>query len=51
VHDSQVLEKLLDENNKKQTIWADSAYTGEGIENLLKERGIMKRYQFLERTV
>jgi IS5 family transposase len=43
VHDSQVLEKLLDENNKKQTIWADSAYTGEGIENLLKERGIRNR--------
>ena len=43
VHDSQMLENLLDENNTKQTIWGDSAYTGEDIENLLKEQGIRNR--------
>ena len=40
VHDSQVLEKLLDPKNEKQALWADKAYSGEGIEAFLKERGI-----------
>ncbi len=35
VHDSQVLGQLLDEDNESDTIWADSAYCSEAIEETL----------------
>jgi IS5 family transposase len=35
VHDSQVLGQLLDEDNDSDTIWADSAYRSEAIEETL----------------
>jgi transposase, IS5 family len=37
VHDSQALESLLDSNDKDQPLWADSAYTGEGQEEIIRE--------------
>jgi len=37
VHDSQALESLLDSNDKGQELWADSAYTGEGQEEIISE--------------
>ena len=36
VHDSQVLGKLLDEDNDSDLIWADSAYRSEAIEEVLE---------------
>lgn len=36
VHDSQVLGHLLDEDNASNTIWADSAYRSEAIEETLE---------------
>jgi transposase, IS5 family len=40
VHDSQELEKLLDENNTGSSIWADSAYHSKESEEFLKKRGL-----------
>jgi transposase, IS5 family len=37
VHDSQVFEGILDPVNTNQTVYADSAYSSEGHEDLLKE--------------
>lgn len=37
VHDSQGLEQLLDEKDKGQRLYADSAYSGEEIEGLVEE--------------
>lgn len=37
VHDSQVLDDLLDEKDQGQDLWADSAYTGEEQENTIKK--------------
>jgi IS5 family transposase len=39
VHDSQVLGQLLDEDNASDTIWADSAYRSEAIEQVLELMG------------
>lgn len=36
VHDSQVLGKLLDDNNSENGLWGDSAYRSENIEEVLK---------------
>lgn len=36
VHDSQVLGQLLDEDNESDTLWADSAYRSEAIEETLE---------------
>ena len=47
VLDSQGIERLLREEDKGQEIYADSAYIGQGIEELLKERGIIS--QIIER--
>ena len=43
VHDSQIFEELLDEDNTCRTVWADSAYGS--AENLkkLRERGLRER--------
>ena len=35
VHDSQVLGKLLDDNNTEASLWGDSAYRSENIEEVL----------------
>ena len=40
VHDSKVLSDLLDESDSHQPLYADKAYVGEEIENLLKELNI-----------
>ena len=40
VHDSQTLKNLIDQKDKKMNLWADSAYSGEEIENLLKNNEI-----------
>lgn len=37
VHDSQGLEQLLDEKDKGQSLYADSAYSGEAIEGLVSK--------------
>lgn len=39
VHDSQMLEELLDESDKGKDVYADSAYTGQ--EKILKEKGVI----------
>lgn len=39
VHDSQVLAQLLDEDNQRDVIWADSAYRAEAIEEVLELLG------------
>jgi len=40
VHDSQSVEYLIDDSDKGQELYADSAYTGETIEKLLIEKEI-----------
>jgi IS5 family transposase len=46
VHDSQVLEDLLDKSDKKQTLHADSAYTGtEQQQTIAEHRMINKVHQ------
>ena len=40
VHDSQTVETLIDDTDKEQELYADSAYTGETIENLLAGKEI-----------
>ena len=37
VHDSQALEDLLTEKDEGQNLWADSAYTGDEQENIIKK--------------
>ena len=39
VHDSQALDKLLDNSDKGQPLYADSAYTGE------KQEKVIRKYQ------
>lgn len=36
-HDSQALDDLLTESDEGQSLWADSAYTGEDLEHTIKE--------------
>jgi transposase, IS5 family len=43
VHDSQVFDELLDEENGERSIWADSAYRSEARETQLRERGYRSR--------
>lgn len=40
VHDSQVVEPIIDEDNTASGVWADSAYRSEEIETMLKEKGL-----------
>jgi len=49
VHDSQPLEKLIRDEDKGQKLHADSAYTGEPIDKMLKEKEIIP--QIIERGV
>ncbi|MDR2970611.1 MAG: IS5 family transposase [Bacteroidales bacterium] len=48
VHDSQALEKLVGASDKGQELHADSAYTGEPIDKMLKDREIIP--QIIERA-
>jgi len=41
VHDSQLIEGLLTENDKGQPLYADSAYTGEKQENIYKNKKVI----------
>lgn len=43
VHDSQALEPLLNENDKCQELYADSAYTGKEQENTINRKGMINR--------
>jgi IS5 family transposase len=41
VHDSQVIENLLDEDDKGESFYADSAYTGEKQEEIIAKKGMV----------
>ena len=43
VHDSQKFEDVLDTSNTASDVWADSAYRGDEIEEMLAERGLKSR--------
>jgi len=43
VHDSQVVEDILDPNNTASDVWADSAYRSAEIEAKLAEKGLKSR--------
>lgn len=43
VHDSQVIDNLLDENDRGQEFYADSAYTGQKQEQILNDNGVTNR--------
>lgn len=43
VHDSQCLEKLLDENDKNTELYGDSAYSSKKIREMLAQRGIKNK--------
>jgi len=40
VHDSQVIDNLLDESDRNQELYADSAYTGQKQEQVLSDKGV-----------
>jgi len=43
IHDSQRLEKLLDEKDKGQELYADCAYTGELQEQIIGNKGVVNK--------
>ena len=43
VHDSQVVDEILDPDNTASTVWADSAYRSAEIEAKLREKGLKSR--------
>jgi len=43
VHDSQVVDEILDANNTASEVWADSAYRSASIEAKLEEKGLKSR--------
>ena len=43
IHDSQVLDDVLDNDNTASDVWADSAYRSAEIESKLEERGLKSR--------
>ena len=43
VHDSQVVEDILDADNTASDVWADSAYRSAEIEAKLGEKGLKSR--------
>lgn len=40
VHDSNIVEDLVDETNQNKDLYGDSAYSGERIENILEGKSI-----------
>ena len=45
VHDSEVIEELLDEENTSRDVWGDSAYNGEAHREMLTKRGFRGHFQ------
>lgn len=43
VHDSQVVDDILDDDNTAADVWADSAYRSAEIEKILADRGLKSR--------
>jgi transposase, IS5 family len=43
VHDSQVVEELIDATDQGQPMWADSAYSGKPIKRILKRNNVKNR--------
>jgi len=43
VHDSQAVKSLLDKKNSGKEVYADSAYVGEEIDNLLEANNLQSR--------
>jgi len=43
VHDSQVIEDMLDTDNTASDVWADSAYRSAHIEEMLADKGLTSR--------
>lgn len=43
VHDSQAIEDLIDDSDKGQTFWADSAYAGKPIKKILKKNKVKNK--------
>ena len=43
VHDSQVFDEVLDEENSGRSVWADSAYRSEAREEQLRDQGYTSR--------
>jgi IS5 family transposase len=43
VHDSQATEELLDENDKGEDFYADSAYAGEPQEKIIESKGMINK--------
>ncbi len=43
VHDSQVVEDILDPDNTASDVWADNAYRSAEIESKLEEKGLKSR--------
>ncbi|MBK1670991.1 IS5/IS1182 family transposase [Rhodovibrio sodomensis] len=43
VHDSQVIDDVLDDDNTASDVWADSAYRSAEIEGKLEDRGLRSR--------
>jgi IS5 family transposase len=43
VHDSQVIDDVLDDDNMASDVWADSAYRSAEIEQKLDDRGLKSR--------
>jgi IS5 family transposase len=43
VHDSQVVEDILDADNTASSVWADSAYRSAEIETMLEAKGLKSR--------
>ena len=43
MHDSQVVDDILDPDNTASEVWADSAYRSAEIEAQLKEKGLKSR--------
>ena len=46
VHDSQMFDEVLDEENSGRSVWADSAYRSEAREEPLREQGYLSRIQY-----
>jgi len=46
VHDSQVFDEVLDEENSGRSVWADSAYRSAEREEKLKDKGYVSRIHY-----
>lgn len=46
VHDSQVVEKLMDKDNSGRSFWGDSAYRSKAISQQLNKRRLLNKIQY-----